>query len=258
MDICYIKKFFKTLLKHRVWSYQITIDGIKQLHDKYRPTKEGTPTFDTIIKNLEDIKKLKNQKFHIVIRSNLTREIFKYLDEYVDMVSYICGNDNRFSLSICYASEWSNTIEKDFKDSFINDRNNIFPLYENFLKCKNNINFAFLLNPEDGACELGRENRFFIRPNGELHKCSVRFEDNKNIIGNFSGNRISLEDNYYSKIIDPSRCGNFESCFFAPICKGESCPAIRSDKNSPCPGTKNHLSYILRLLDKSNKIVCVD
>lgn len=249
---------FKELLNHRVWAYQITLDGTKELHDRQRPTAGGKPTFDIIVKNLEEIKKLKNRDFHIVIRSNLTSDIFDHLNEYIEFISYLCGGDNRFSLSVCYASEWSDKIEKGFKDTFINNRNNIFPLYEKFLKCKSQINFAFLLNPEDGACELGRDNRFFVRPNGELHKCSVRFEDNKNIIGEFSRNQIILNDNYYKKIIDPSMCNNFESCFFAPICKGEGCPAVRSAKNSICPDSKNHLNYILRLLDKSNQIVCID
>ncbi|MFR1517951.1 MAG: radical SAM protein [Clostridia bacterium] len=251
-------EIFKELLRNRVWAYQITLDGTKELHDKQRPTVGGKPTFDTIVKNLEEIKKLKNRDFHIVIRSNLTSDIFNHLDEYMEFISYLCGDDNRFSLSVCYASEWSDNIDKDFKDTFINNRNNIFPLYEKFLKCKSQINFAFLLNPEDGACELGRDNRFFVRPNGELHKCSVGFENKKNIIGVFSGNQITLSDNYYEKIIDPSMCSNFESCFFAPICKGEVCPAVRSEKNTSCPDSKNHLSYILRLLDKSNQIVRID
>lgn len=249
---------FKKLLDYRIWAYQITIDGTKEIHDKQRPTIGGRPTFDTIVKNLTEIKKLKNRNFHIVIRSNLTNDIFEYLDEYVEFISYLCGDDNRFSLSVCYASEWSDNIESDFKNTFINNRNRIFLLYEKFLKSKRHVNFAFLLNPEDGACELGRDNRFFIRPNGELHKCSVRFENDKNIVGIFSGNQIMLSDNYYKKIIDPSMCSNFESCFFAPICKGEVCPAIRNTKNFNCPDTKNHLSYILRLLDKSNQIISID
>ena len=249
---------FKELLNNRIWSYQITLDGIKEIHDRLRPTVDGKPTFDVIVKNIEEIKKLKNKNFHIIIRSNLTSEIFDYLDEYVELMSYICGNDERVSLSVCYASEWSDNIENNFKDTFIKERNNIFPLYEKFIKCNSKINFAFLLNPEDGACELGRNNRFFIRPNGELHKCSVRFENCKNIIGSFADNKIILNDNYYEKIINPNMCSNFENCFFAPICKGEVCPAVRSTQNSNCPDTKNQLSYILRLLDKTGQIVCVD
>lgn len=249
---------FKELLNYRVWAYQITIDGVKELHDKYRPTVEGKHTFNKIVKNLEDIKRLKNQNFHIIIRSNLTSEIFNYLDEYVDLISHLCGDDNRFSLSICFASEWSENLDENFKESFITNRNNIFPLYEKFLKCKSKINFAFLLNPEDGACELGRNNRFFIRPNGELHKCSVRYENNKNIVGVLSNNQITLNNNFYKKIINPSMCSNLENCFFAPICKGESCHAIRNTKNSLCPHTKFHLNYILRLLDKANQIVSID
>ncbi len=249
---------FKILLNHRIWAYQITLDGTEQMHNRNRPTVGGQPTFEAIINNLKNIKKLKNRNFHIVIRSNLTHEIFSNIDEYVEIISDICGDDDRFSLSVCYASEWSNNIEEGFKDTFINDRDTIFPLYERFLKCEKNISFAFLLNPQDGACELGRANRFFIRPNGELHKCSVRFENPNNIIGSFEDNQIHLLDNYYSKIISPGRCKNFNNCFFAPICKGEVCPAVRGTKREGCPDTKKHLNYILCLFDKSNQILCID
>ena len=244
---------FKELLRHRVWAYQITIDGLKSTHDKQRPTVDGTPTFDTIVKNLQDIKQLRNKNFHIVVRSNLTDEIFDHLDEYVELMSDICGDDNRFSLSLCYASEWSNEIDSDFKKTFIYDRKNVFPLYEKFLQCSKKINFAFLLNPDDGACELGRANRFFIRPNGELHKCSVRFENKNNIVGAFSDNMILLNDNYYQKNINPQMCKNLYNCFYAPLCKGEGCPAIRDSKGSRCPEQKQHLDYIMRLLDKNNQ-----
>lgn len=249
---------FKELLENKVWAYQITLDGTKTIHDMQRPALDGQPTFDTIVKNLIQIKNMKNRNFHIGIRSNLTNIIFDYLDEYVDFISYLCGNDDRFSLSICFASEWSNNIQKDFKSTLINNRQNIIPLYEKFMKCKDKINFTFLLNPEDGACGLGRENRFFIRPNGELHKCSVKFEEQNNSVGVFSGNQIILNDTYYKKIINPRKCDDFDSCFFAPICKGDCCPAAQNTKSLKCPDTKINLSYILRLLDKSNQIINID
>ena len=249
---------FKELLKYRVWAYQITLDGLRDNHDMQRPTVTGGPTFDRVVDNLWAIKKLKSRNFHIVIRSNLTKDIFNHMDEYVEFLCDLCGDDNRFSLSICYASNWSENIDTDFKDSFIEDRKTVFPLYEKFLKCKKKINFAFLLNPEDGACELGRSNRFFIRPNGELHKCSIHFENSQNIVGRLNNHQIELKDIYYQKIINPAKCENLESCFYAPICKGEGCPAIRTASSSICPDTKYHLDYVLRLLDKAGQTTCID
>lgn len=104
---------FNMLMKNRICDYQITIDGIKEIHDRQRHTKSGKPTFERIVYNLKRIKALPQRNFRIVLRSNLTQEIFNYLDEYIDFISEICENDSRFNLSICFASVWSNNIKKN-------------------------------------------------------------------------------------------------------------------------------------------------
>lgn len=248
---------FKELLKLRIRTYQITIDGTEPMHNMQRPLAGGQPTFKRIYDNLMEIKKLKNHNFHIVIRSNLTEEIFNHMDEYVNMISDICGNDNRFSVSVCYASVWSDNIDPEFKDTFIYNRDKIFPLYEKLLECDKSINYSFLLDPSDGACEFGRRNCFFVRPNGELHKCSVRFEDPKNIVGKFEDNKIKLNENYYVKNVYPRTCEELENCFFAPVCKGDGCPAIRKKDAHSCPDNKGQMKYILRLLDKGDQLEAI-
>ena len=110
---------FHKLLKCNVLDYQVTIDGIKDIHDKQRYLKGGKPTFDKIVNNLKNIKALRQKNFRIVLRSNLTQEIFDVIDDYFDFVSELCSDDTRFNLSMCYASVWSDTIQENIKDKFI-------------------------------------------------------------------------------------------------------------------------------------------
>lgn len=249
---------FNLLLENKIFDYQITIDGIKKIHDKQRHTKDGKPTFDTIVTNLKNIKALPQKNFRIVLRSNLTQEIFGYLDEYIDFISEICGNDSRFNLSICYASAWSDNLKKEVKQSFIYDRDSIVPLYNKLIEKNKKIYIASSLSPEHGSCAYGKRNRFFIRPNGEVHKCSVRFENPQNIIGEFLDGNIKLFDNYFEKNIDPKKCDHLETCFYAPICKGEVCPSSRSSQGSVCPETKKHLQYILQIYDNNGRFMLLD
>lgn len=47
---------FRRLLACKVYSYQIIIDGIREIHDQYRILANGDGTFDVIMKNLYDIR----------------------------------------------------------------------------------------------------------------------------------------------------------------------------------------------------------
>ena len=51
------KTMFDMLYKLKIYNYQITIDGEKEHHDKYRVTHNGKGTYDVIMSNLLNIKK---------------------------------------------------------------------------------------------------------------------------------------------------------------------------------------------------------
>ena len=49
--------------------YQITLDSLKNIHDKYRYLKDGSGTFDKIVENIENIHKLCRNSYKIDIRT---------------------------------------------------------------------------------------------------------------------------------------------------------------------------------------------
>ena len=248
---------FKTLLDCKINLFQISIDGIKTTHDYQRPTVTGKTTFDLIVKNLLEIKKLRERNFHIVIRSNVTKEIFNDLDEYIDLISSICENDNRFSVMINFAAVWSDNIDAEFQDTFFEDLTSLSPIYQKIIDSKKKIKFLLPLNTSESCCHLGTNNSFFIRPNGEIHKCTILFEDPNNIVGNLVNGKMVLNDKYYSKNLNPNMCAELYDCFYAPLCKGEVCPAKRSEKTE-CPSSKSILGYYLQLLDNYETFDVVD
>lgn len=248
---------FNTLLKCRVLGYQISIDGLKSTHDNQRPLVGNRPTFETIIYNLRKIKQLKERNFHIVIRSNITRDIYNDLDDYLKLLSEFCENDSRFSVVINYATEWSDNLDEEIKDKFLTSQDDILSIYKKIINEKINIGFTFLLNSEDGSCQLGRGNRYFFRPNGEIHKCTIKCENPDNIIGRIENGNVKLNHKYYDKLLNPNMCDNLYNCFYAPICKGEVCPSIRKTRTM-CPTAKMHLGYYLQLMDNYSPFEAID
>ena len=244
---------FQKLLDCRIRMFQITIDGIKSVHDKQRPTESGSGTFEVIIENLIKIKALKKRNFHIIIRTNITYLVYENLNQYIDIISSICESDDRFSIMIHYASAWKAETSIVLDDKIIKDRDDVIPLYKSLINSGKKIKYSFMIDPQNASCFYASENRFFIRPNGEIHKCSVFSENEKNIVGEFENGRIVLNDAVYSKFIDHRQCKNLYNCFYAPVCKGDICPASRAN-NKECPTSKKHLDYILNLIDIGNTI----
>lgn len=46
---------YERLIKCHVWLFQITVDGLKDSHDVYRPLYNGEGTFEKIMYNLKEI-----------------------------------------------------------------------------------------------------------------------------------------------------------------------------------------------------------
>ena len=104
------------------------------------------------------------------------------------------------------------------------------------------------MHPEAGSCHLAKRSSFLVRPNGEIHKCSINFENPQFIVGMLKNGEIEYNDALYEKLTLPNRCQKYKECYYAPICKGEVCPSAR-DKKSECPETMRHMGYILEIMD---------
>lgn len=64
---------FKQLVNCGVSDFQVTVDGMKETHDKTRYLRNGEGSFETIIKNLEDINRCDVKNYRLGIRCNFTK-----------------------------------------------------------------------------------------------------------------------------------------------------------------------------------------
>lgn len=256
------------LTKYNIYSYQITIDGLEETHDQQRVLANGQGTFKVIFNNLRDIKQnCKSKYLDILIRTNVTKEIYDCIEEYVEMINEFFGDDKRFYLSIHQAGNWLDKTTSDFKENLIQE--SMFrSLYSRLLK-KNIIikNLACNeLEPGGVVCYSGQKNTMVITAKGDIHRCTLLFENKELNIGQIEDERLHIEEYKMAEWIgDNSYCKDKETCFYAPCCLGDHCPATRMglidcDKELyKCPYTKDSVDLVIKMLDKAKKIheICV-
>lgn len=85
-------EIFKELyLKQNVFSFQITVDGTKEHHDKRRITKEGKATYDIILSNILKITSLPEYKRYnktpIVLRVNIDKTNYHSVTDLLDILA---------------------------------------------------------------------------------------------------------------------------------------------------------------------------
>ncbi len=107
---------FGELLTYGIRDYQVTIDGIQTIHDKARVLANGKGTFSVIFDNILNIKRRYNkQRFRVVIRTNLTKDILEYVDDYITTCNKITDNDERFKIDIQFVNNWMDKAEEGIK-----------------------------------------------------------------------------------------------------------------------------------------------
>lgn len=101
-------KRFDKLYEAGIKSYQITIDGDPETHNKTRCLTNGDPTYDIIFNNLIDIKK-KEGDFSFTIRCNIDKN--SKIDKFIEDFKTHFKEDSRFSLFIFPISNWNNSLD---------------------------------------------------------------------------------------------------------------------------------------------------
>jgi uncharacterized protein len=247
----------RRMLRSRIYSFQITIDGTAETHNNTRVLANGGPTFDTIIYNLREIRDtIKSQLFKIIIRTNISKLQLPYIDEYIKFLHAEFGNDSRFQFYFRPAGDWGGERVKSMRDSFVSSFEELYePLLNNISKMNVDIYVSLL---KKSMCDAANRNSFVLGSDGTIYKCTMLFNKDFNRIGklNYNGN-IDIDRNKLARwIASPDiptrRCS---ACSNWALCHNRSCPAnIFSDDevtNESCGYEKKSLNYILMFLDKA-------
>lgn len=220
------------LIKARVVSICVTIDGLKEQHDCQRVLRNGGQTFNKIISNLLYIKSNINRRtLNIIIRSNITINHQDALFEYYEYYNKYFGDDSRFSLFVRLVADFGgdrvNAVRKDFV-------HNMSEVYACLSSIKGNLKFNMNYQDLDvggTTCNSKFYNKFTIGCDGSIHKCD---ESLSTPIGQLnSDGRMVINEHYLSKWLAGNRSNECDSCFFSLCCFMEICPRTRVFENEP-------------------------
>lgn len=231
----------KTLLKLHVLYFQVTLDGNKLSHDKQRVLKNGDGTYDTILKNLIDIKnKIKTKTIKIRIRVNLSKNVG---ENALAEISKLFGDDERFVITPRRVFE----VGKDSDSKTID----LYKYIDSIDKCS--TRYIDDLDPHETICYAAKENTLMIRSNGSIGKCTVNFQDKDNYFGNILEQDI---ENFALSSCSYNRSEHKKEecikCSIYPICFGRQCPAR---KRQLCDILIKKYTKEIKLLSAEAKIV---
>ena len=258
----------KTLIDLGIRKFQITVDGVKETHDKLRPHKNGEGTWDTIIKNLLALKN-SDLDFHVMIRVNYDVEVVERISEFHEFVKD--NFDDRFTVFHHVISKWggANDQEMDLIDPSTSQYVDTLLVDEAVNKnLKPDMNFYF--SKFGGrVCYANRPYFYILSLDRKLRKCTFTDEkyDALNVVGHLLAGKFEIDEKKLLNFIMPDyekmkEKGCYD-CQILPICHGLSCALRRAENQSiDCVEEKINVKenivqeykYYLSLRNKNKKV----
>ena len=237
----------------KVSTAQITIDGPARFHNAKRPLKNGQPSFDTILKNLE----YASTKMGIGVRVNVDKsfnaEIIKELiielenaglKERVGVYfgqlepsTSVCSNISES----CYEVADFSMVEIDF--------------YR--LLLERGFRIDKLPSPSVTFCMAQNVSGFLIDPEGKLYRCFNHVGDAEKSMGNIR-NEINYQHSNFMRFFrfEPYADERCSRCEILPVCVG-GCPSRRTDRelssDKMCESWRHNLQPMLEIIARSRQ-----
>ena len=215
---------------YRIGSIQITLDGMKDVHEMRRPLLDNTASFDQIIGNMKLIQEQSNAIVHLRINVDKSN-----IDSAHELLLY-CSENGFFDIDVNLG------MMKAFGcDHFCNPCNmNLFRMSEfstEFLKFRDLCeklgftNAVEKMSPEYkiNSCTMDAPNAYVIDPYGWVYKCISLVGQMERSIGNVL---TIFDENAHTKYspFDSKRC---VACKYFPVCKG-GCLLNNSGSSNEC------------------------
>lgn len=248
------------LIKYNVNSLTVTIDGLAKTHDNLRFLKGKQPTFEKIISNLCYIKNnVRCSKLRIIIRTNLTKEITKYIDEYYTYYNTIFGDDRRFSLFVRPVRDAGGERVKEIASELLtNYEMDKILLY---LATKSKVGkISFMSNytelqPAGYTCPAICVGKYSIDVEGNVSKCDS-VEEGLGIGKLDKGGNLVLsgtnEEDWMTGCFQYEQ--ECENCFFSATCFKGTCPIGKTiNCRLTCKMRTDEIDALLQLYLASEK-----
>ncbi len=231
----------------RLTNFQITIDGPPEYHNKYRPLKDGSESFDVILKNV--FRLLDRTKAQVALRINVDKENYSSIPKFLKMIPQKYRTPQ---LMLAYKDIFSDPegnkgIEEEITNNRIKSYQIMKDLYTHSLQEGFEV-FIPALKIRDHHCNSGSKNYFIVHPSGDLYRCTVEFENGKTVGHLLEDGNIIIDSYTMAKWLaytpgDDEKCAH---CKFLPMCQG-GCRYNRIVGKNPCSLEATDLDGIIEL-----------
>lgn len=220
-----------TLIKHKVFLFQITLDGSRNTHNRLRPHRYNDDSYEVIINNLKTICKHVKQYYEIVVRINLTKSIANDLSSFMEEIEFL-KNNQKISMNCQKMGNYGGNSVKLLLTEMIDNDDFIF-VHDSLVREGFRVSQQPVAKAGAGLCSACKPNSFYIDQKGNVLKCSLAIYDNRMS----TTNRIGFIDSEGNMVIDdkleklwvvrdiPDR--GCQTCKFYPICFNHYCPFRR-------------------------------
>jgi uncharacterized protein len=226
---CIDRKMIETFGEIKLFTFQITLDGDKESHDKTRNQK-GEPSFKRIISNIIDLCSL-NPETSVVLRINYTNEIIS--KDYKSILNAF-PQSIRKNISVDFQRVWqtydeidkSNIENKQLKETVCEVRELGFdtPLAGTYTIFKYN------------QCYADKYNFAHINFDGKVYKCTARDYSEKYVCGELNAkgeiewrNEEDRKNIHDKSLFDNDKC---RECKVLPLCVGPCSQTYLEYKNN--------------------------
>ena len=250
--------YIELVEKLHVGSIEITIDGTEEFHDKRRNTKDKHPTFNIIIKNMQDIfstELYQKKKCLISVRCNVDKRNYKGV---TPLIKYLHGLGFHNSLSYFYLASvysWGNDAHlKSFsREEFARMEIDWFlDMY------KYGFEPGLLPDRVKQTCIVQSKDSEMYDAYGNIFNCTEVsyasvYEKTDYVLGNVKFDspilpaKQKIHNDWNDKILNNTSNSPCHSCVMLPVCGG-ACPKQWLEGNISCPTAKYNIKDRLILM----------
>jgi uncharacterized protein len=189
---------FKKCIDSEIRSYQISLDGDKEVHDRSRKLGSKAGTFDKIWQNLLSMKS-SSEKFNVLIRLHYQADTYESMALFSKKVHDVFGGDKRFQIFFKAIERLGGNNDKDIQTLSSTKKFEI----ESYLWAASGFEKPAALQ-ERYICYAAKGNSLVIRSTGRIAKCTVALESDFNDIGSLNENGfIEANQKHFARWIAP-------------------------------------------------------
>ena len=205
------KRNFIDLLDHGVTSYQVTLDGDRDNHDKRRVLANGKGTFDVILSNINDCKRVERD-FDITLRIHVHGDTLASLHSFVEELARGFGRDSRFGFFLKPIAHLGGPNDKQV--SLVSSEGK--KLLTEIAGYGRSLGLRSVEDDVNYICYAAKPNSLVIRSDGSLAKCTVAFNADRNSVGHIN--------NDGSVSLDSEKMNRWAAALFSEHQSDQHCP----------------------------------